>query len=330
MIYEIKNLKQIFQGKTILDIDSLSVAKGKIYSLSGPNGAGKTTLLKILAFLEKPFMGTLLYKGNKVKWNSKCMGKLRNKVVMLDQHPIMFTTTVFKNVEYGLRIRNIGTKKKERIVDETLELVGMSSFKNEPANTLSGGETQRVALARVIAIDPEVLICDEPVSSVDIENQSIIMKILRQINNEKGISIIFTTHDRLQAVSIAQGTFFMDKGKIVKNPRDNVFSVTFQKIHDEKNCIVNNDLKFRYNYMDSGKKRVIIDPEKIELCDISGDLKGRIVQIGEENQKIRVVINSGVNISVLLKTGDPILRKIFAGDQVYMNFPDNSVVVVNN
>ncbi len=329
MLYQIKDLTQIFKGKTILDIDELIIGKGKIYSLSGPNGAGKTTLLNILAFLDKPTTGKLSYKGDKVKFNSGCMGKIRKKVVMLDQHPIMFTTSVFKNVEYGLKIRGVETSARERIVDETLDLVGMNSFKNEPANTLSGGETQRVALARVIAVSPEVLICDEPASSVDIENQSIIIKILRQINHEKKISVIFTSHDRLQAVSIAHDTFFMDRGKIVKNPRENLFSVTFSMINSDSFCIVNTDFKFKYTSSKSGRQRIFIDPEKINLSFESGEVKGRVIQISEENDKIRVIINLGVNISVLIKKDNPIFKKIYIGEVVYLSFPENSLRTIN-
>jgi tungstate transport system ATP-binding protein len=110
----------------------------------------------------------------------------------VDQYPILFTSTVFKNIEFGLKIRKLPAKKREKRIEEVLDMVGMRSFMHSRAHTLSGGETQRVAIARALAVSPQVLLCDEPTSNVDTENQATIINILKQINEQEGITIIFT------------------------------------------------------------------------------------------------------------------------------------------
>ena len=215
MLYNISELKKTYVNKTVLDIPSLEIEAEKIYALLGPNGAGKTTLLNILAFLEPPSIGSIRYRSQPVLFSESALQALRKEVVMVDQQPILFTTTVYKNLEFGLKIRKISPKERRHIIEETLELVGMKDFIQAPAPKLSGGETQRVALARALALSPAVLLCDEPTSSVDVENQEIIIDILKQINAHKNITVLFTTHDRSQVASLADHTLVLNHGRLV-------------------------------------------------------------------------------------------------------------------
>jgi tungstate transport system ATP-binding protein len=143
---------------------------------------------------------------------------------MVEQHPILFTTTVHKNLEFGLKIRQIPKKNRNQIIEESLDLVGMRNFAQAQAHRLSGGETQRVSIARALAVNPEVLLCDEPTSSVDPENQVTIINILKQINDLKKITIVFTTHDRSQVTSLAHYSLFLDHGKLAGKASKNLFT----------------------------------------------------------------------------------------------------------
>ena len=189
MLYEVSQLTKIYGRSTVLNLPSLEIEQGRIYALLGPNGAGKTTLLNILGFLDTPTGGSVRFQSKPVRYTALELQNLRKAVVMVDQHPILFTTTVYKNLDFGLKIRGLSTKERGRIIDEALELVGMRSFAAERAHLLSGGETQRIALARALALSPEVFLCDEPTSSVDVEHQQIILNTLRQINEEKRINV---------------------------------------------------------------------------------------------------------------------------------------------
>lgn len=214
MLYVLSKITRKYGSRTVLDIPLMEIEKGKIYALLGPNGAGKTTLLNILGFLEVPTTGDILYRSKTVNFSESSLQNLRREVVMIDQHPILFTGTVYKNVEFGLKIRRISQKKRGIIIEETLDLVGMSAFVQAQAHRLSGGETQRVALARALAVSPEVLLCDEPTSNLDVENQTAVINTLKQINEQRKTTIMFTTHYMYQVSSLAHHTFFLDHGKL--------------------------------------------------------------------------------------------------------------------
>ena len=214
-LYRLSQLTKTYRNRMVLDIPFLEIEGGRIYALMGPNGAGKTTLLNILGFLDAPGSGSVHFCSHPVQFTEPALQALRKAVVMVDQHPILFTTTVYKNLEFGLKVRKIAKKERARMITESLEMVGMQDFAQAPAHRLSGGETQRVALARAFAAAPKVLLCDEPTANVDEENQAIIIRILKQINELKGISIIFTTHDRTQALSLARQTLILNRGRIV-------------------------------------------------------------------------------------------------------------------
>ena len=214
MLYALSKITRKYGSRTVLDIPLMEIEQGVIYALLGPNGAGKTTLLNILGFLEAPTSGTIHYLSTRVIFSETYLQRLRREVVMITQNPILFTGTVYKNVEFGLKIRRIPQKKRKIIIEETLDLVGMSDFVQAQAHRLSGGETQRVALARALAVSPEVLLCDEPTSNLDVENQAAIINTLKQINEQRKITIMFTTHYMYQVSSLAHHTFFLDHGKL--------------------------------------------------------------------------------------------------------------------
>ncbi|OEU64773.1 MAG: hypothetical protein BBJ57_07930 [Desulfobacterales bacterium PC51MH44] len=222
MLYALSKITRKYGSRTVLDIPLMEIEKGKIYALLGPNGAGKSTLLNILGFLEVPTTGDMLYRSETVNFSESSLQNLRREVVMIDQHPILFTSTVYKNVEFGLKIRRIPQKKRKIIIEETLDLVGMSNFIQAQAHKLSGGETQRVALARALAVSPEVLLCDEPTSNLDVENQAAIINTLKQINEQRKITIMFTTHYMYQVSSLAHHTFFLDHGKLTTEIHGNI------------------------------------------------------------------------------------------------------------
>jgi tungstate transport system ATP-binding protein len=311
MLYVLSQLTKIYEKRIVLDIPTLEIEEKGIYALLGPNGAGKTTLLNILGFLEPPTSGYLQYCSMPVRYPESGLQQLRREVVVVDQHPILFTTTVYKNLEFGLKIRGIKKNKRQRIIEEALELVGMQQFAQAPAHRLSGGETQRVALARALAVSPKVFLCDEPTSSVDIENQHAIIRILKQINQIKKIAVLFTTHDRSQAAALAKHTIVLDHGRIVPTHRENIFSadlvVTGQ---NQYKCIIQDNITLSISKVHVadryGKVRVFIDPDKIELLRVeegnfdSNSIPGKVVQVSAENGKIRVVVDTGVWITLFM------------------------------
>ena len=214
-LYRLSDLKRTHGKRAVLDIPFLEIEAGHIYALRGANGAGKTSLLEVLAFLDPPSSGKLFYKDRRVHFSSQSsLLPLRKEVALVDQSPILFTGSVYSNVAFGLKTRKIEKKKIRRLVEKTLDMVGMRDFIQSKAHRLSGGETQRIALARAIALSPKVLLCDEPTSSVDVGSRAAIIDILRQANHMEKITIILTTHD--PSLEIAHKTITLDYGKIVE------------------------------------------------------------------------------------------------------------------
>jgi len=215
MLYKLINILKAYNNKTILDIKELNIEKGKIYAFLGPNGAGKTSLLNILALLDAPNKGVIYYNGQSTDILKKQTIKFRKEIVMVDQDPIMFSTSVYKNVEFGLKMRKIiKEKRKERII-KALDLVGMIDFCNKDARYLSGGETRRVAIARAIACEPDVVIFDEPTVNIDYSTQIAIENFIKTINKQKNISIIFSTHDIFQANRLADKKIYINEGFLI-------------------------------------------------------------------------------------------------------------------
>ncbi len=214
ILYSADRLTKKFKGRTVLDLEQLQLEKHKIYALIGANGAGKTTLLNLLAFLVPPSSGTLQFFGRDAIYNRQHLLELRRRVVLVDQYPILFTGSVWKNVEFGLKVRGVAKALREKRVLEVLELVGMRDFTQADAHKLSGGESKRVALARALAIEPEVLLCDEPTANVDEENQDVILSILERINTENQTSIIMATHYLAQSRRLAHHILMLAHGRL--------------------------------------------------------------------------------------------------------------------
>lgn len=212
-LYVLEQLVFRHGTRTVLDIDRLELAAGCIHALIGHNGAGKTSLLMLLAFLTPPSHGRILYQGRMVEASERDRRRLRQDVVLVPQHPVMFTATVASNIEFGLKLRGVGRSVRASKVDEVLEMVGLRQYRNAAAHELSGGETQRVALARALALTPKVLLCDEPTSSVDMENQRTICTLLRRINVEQGSTVIFTSHDQMQARALGDEYVILENGR---------------------------------------------------------------------------------------------------------------------
>lgn len=313
-LYTLHNIHQAYDGRTVLEIDHLVIEAGFIHALLGPNGAGKTTLLDILAFLARPRRGQLFFQEQPVTFTNDALTALRRQVVLVDQHPIMFSTSVSSNIEYGLKIRNVGRRERCKTVDRVLDIVGLRHYRSAAAHQLSGGETQRLALARALALEPQVLLCDEPTASIDSENQGIIETLLQRINKELQTTIIFTTHDRIQAATLAQRTMVLEKGRPVAATFENSFAVTLQtgedntlscSLHDKVQFLLPSSAEWRVTHK-SNSGRLYISPEKINFFRPSTDpqtreqLRGKVILIMVEGRKIRMVVDVGVRLTVMM------------------------------
>jgi tungstate transport system ATP-binding protein len=214
-ILEAKDIQVIRGGTLLLDISSFLIHEGEILSLIGPNGAGKTTLLQTLSYLLKPFQGEIFFRGRKVEKNHSVL-EYRRKLAMVFQEPLLFDTTVFKNVASGLKIRGMERGTIHDRTMEQLERFGISHLKDRSAKTLSGGEAQRTSLARAFALQPEILLLDEPFASLDPPTRDSLIEDLEHILQQTRTTAVFATHDRLEALRLSNRMAVMKDGKILQ------------------------------------------------------------------------------------------------------------------
>jgi tungstate transport system ATP-binding protein len=224
MLFQISQVTKVYGERIVLDIPWLEIEKGRSYALLGPNGAGKTTLLNILGFLEPPTKGQIFFNSNQVEFSEIRLQTLRKKVVIVDQNPILFTTSVFKNLEFGLKIRGIPKRKRERRIAESLDMVGMRHFSESPAHRLSGGETQRVALAARLALKPDIMLLDEPTANVDAASAQLIKEASLRAHKEWGSTIVVASHDRDWVYEVCDEVLHLLNGKLSGTGKENIVS----------------------------------------------------------------------------------------------------------
>lgn len=187
LLYEGRDLVQIYGGRTVLDMPLLEVGRGEAIALTGPNGCGKSTLLRLLAFLERPVSGELRYAG---------AGKGRREVTLLLQDPYLLRMSVFNNVVLGLRLRH-ATAALRLVYEQCMHAVGFDrpqDFIERGPGELSGGERQRIALASRLALRPKVLLLDEPTANVDAASARAMVCAIENCRKE-GATVVCATHD---------------------------------------------------------------------------------------------------------------------------------------
>lgn len=338
MLYTLEGVSRRHDRRMVLDINHLEIEAGRIVALLGPNGAGKTTLLNILAFLDTPTTGRISFLGQPVDGGRETLLHLRRQVVLVDQHPIMFSTSVAANIEFGLKIRKIARSEREQIVDRVLDTVGLARYRGAAAHELSGGETQRLALARALALDPKVLLCDEPTASVDAENQMIIIELLRRINATQNTSIVFTSHDRLQAAALAEQTLTLEQGRLAPASHDNRFGFAVVTGQDGRPCCLLNNraaipleaLPPLLRMADCG--RLSVDPEKVYIHhrgappDPAHDITGMVVLTMAEGERVRLVVDIGVLLTAIMDRDRYILEHPAIGELVCLSFAAGAVI----
>jgi len=334
-VLELRNLKKDYDGRIVLDVERLTLEAGDVVALLGPNGSGKTTLLEIMAFLLEPSQGELLFEGRRVNHSRSDLQDLRRKVVLVEQQPILFSTTVLRNVEFPLRIRGVKAKDRLEIALEQLELVGMDGLKGAQAARLSGGETQRVAIARALACRPRVLLLDEPTSNVDMENRAVIERLIGQISRENNIPIVFSTHSMLQAARLAGRSLFLYEGRVSRSAHENIYSGRLERIGEGGSwCILPAGIRLKTDSPASGPARISIYPEGLELKPADTDntqinmLKGKLYQLVDHAEHVRVRVDVGIPIGFLIPKEIFRLQRFNIGDEVRVIIPPENIQVV--
>ncbi|MCL6591447.1 MAG: sulfate ABC transporter ATP-binding protein [Firmicutes bacterium] len=215
MSIEIRQINKTFGKFSVLKDINLEAPTGELVALLGPSGSGKTTLLRIIAGLEIPDSGTILFHGE----NATSQSIRERNVGFVFQHYALFKhLTVFENVAFGLRVRARKMRLPETLirskVHNLLKLVQMEWLADRYPTQLSGGQRQRIALARALAVEPKVMLLDEPFGALDAKVRKELRRWIRKLHDEIHITSIFVTHDQEEALEVADRVVIMNKGKI--------------------------------------------------------------------------------------------------------------------
>lgn len=204
----INNLKKNYGEKTVLDIDELEIEKGKITGIIGPNGSGKSTLLNIISGLDKEYEGNVLY--NDIKLNRQ----VALNMTYVFQKPYLFRRKVYDNIAYPLKLRKLSRDKEINQVNEIAKRLEIEDLINKKAHLLSGGESQKVALARALIFKPKLLLLDEPTSNIDPESIKIMEREILRFNKETNATIVIVTHNLDQSQRICDNILYIQNGKV--------------------------------------------------------------------------------------------------------------------
>ncbi len=198
---------------------SLEIYDGEIFGIIGFSGAGKSTLVRCINLLEHPTSGKVWIDGVELtSLTEKDLRGVRTKIGMIFQHfNLMRSRTVYENIDFPLKKSNLSKSEREKKIHSLLELVGLTDKRDAYPSQLSGGQKQRVAIARALANDPNVLLCDEATSALDPQTTQSILKLLKRVNEELGITIVLITHEMAVVKDICDRVAIMDGGIVIES-----------------------------------------------------------------------------------------------------------------
>ncbi len=228
--YTLTEVQKTYGPRTVLQVPTLRIQQGEILAIVGPSGAGKSTLLRLLALLETPTRGRvcLQMNGRQVTC-ANASTEERRQLGMVFQRPVLLSRSTWANVAYGLQVQ--GEKETRRRVNEALKRVSLLPLAYKHSRTLSGGEVQRVALARVLVLEPRILLLDEPTANLDPTNVRLIEGLIQEQHDRANTTIVLVTHNIFQARRLASRVALLLDGEMVEIAPSEDF---FNRPHDPR------------------------------------------------------------------------------------------------
>ena len=292
---------------------SLTINDGDIFGIIGFSGAGKSTLVRCINLLEKPTEGKVFVDDAEITaLSGKELRKARKKIGMIFQHfNLMPSRTIFGNVAYPLRGSGLSKEEIKEKVHHLLELVGISEKENAFPSQLSGGQKQRVAIARALANDPNILLCDEATSALDPQTTKSILKLLQQLNQTLGITVVVITHEMVVVKEICNRVAVMDHGDVVEEGE------VFHVFASPKEPLTRSFIKTTSNLQ---KIEELIEADSPVVATKKGELIVRLTYV-EKN-------TSEPLISTVTQKFGIILNIVFADVEIVQNAPIGGTVAI--
>lgn len=307
MYLSLKNISKKYKDKEIIKNISFDIKEGELICILGPSGCGKTTLLNIIGGFVSDFSGDVLLSDENI---NNIPPEKREIATVFQSYGLFTHKNVIDNVSYGLKLLKIDKNTRENRAKEMLEKVGLAGYEKKKIKELSGGEQQRVAIARSMVLNPKLLLLDEPLSNLDVHLRDVMRKEIKKIQKQFGVTMIIVTHDQEDAFKIADQVIVINEGHIeqigtpeelYKEPKNNFIS----SFIGENNIIDEN---------------LVIRPEEISIkLDSSGE--GKVVD----------VTYLGATVEYLVETPDGnILKVLTMSTAERFNIGDKVLVQINN
>lgn len=326
--YQLRGLRYDYGSQRVLQGLDVSFEQGKTTALVGPNGAGKTTLLKLLAFLETPDGGEILFQGKPFAKEQQ-LG-LRRKVGLVQQNPYLLQGSVLSNVEIGLRLRGHDKAARlERALDVIAEL-GLAHKARQSVRELSGGEAQKVAIARILVLEPEVLLLDEPFTYLDASVAVEIEALIAAIRENGSQTIIFSTHDQLRAQTLADSVHSLLRGRVVPTSLVNLYTgrldVTSGLFDTGKIQIHVPDGAAPGEHIAIAPVHIVLSPAPLRST-MRNVFEGRVTTLSDRDGRVHVTIDAGEAFHAVITHAALDELRLALGTVVWVSFKSSAVAV---
>ncbi|MFW5426927.1 MAG: ATP-binding cassette domain-containing protein [Methylophagaceae bacterium] len=323
--YQLHNIKVHYEQRCVLDIADLSLPQNKCIALLGDNGAGKSSLLNLLAFTAQADEGEIMFKGQQT--SSSLSKEQRQSIGYVSQHPLLLQGSVNDNILLALKLQGIEPQQHKILAQTALKQVNLEHLAQQTTATLSGGELKRVAIARAIAYQPDILLLDEPFSHLDQHHYQQLEAIIQQLSQQNK-TIIFSTHNRLQGLALADSSINLVNGRVTSSPllnlfhghlRNQVFDTGQLQIHTISNVEKAQNIAIDPN-------EIIISKQPLE-SSMRNCFNGRLTLIAEEIDSIRLTVDCGEVFHVLISSESLTQLGLSLGSTLYLSFKSTATKV---
>ena len=297
-------LRQISSCRDAFDlrVEECDLQPRTTYAVVGPNGSGKSSFLDLLALLRQPDSGTCYLSGREVVWSDRgALLAQRRHIAYLMQNPYLFSTTVAGNIAYGLELRGVDGGEIRRRVQEMAVALSLESLLDRSARRLSGGEAQRVALARTLVLDADVYLLDEPTANVDRQHVHRVEELIREAGRRRGATVVLTTHSQEQAHRLTGSLLTLIDGRLSATAYENVLSGQLRRESDGvRTVVLPGGVEFKVAAGEPGPVTLTIDPEHLILSaeelesSALNRLPGWVTRAEDAGDWLRVYVDVGV------------------------------------
>jgi molybdopterin-binding protein len=325
--YHLKQVRVVYGDSEALAIDELILPTNQSTALLGENGAGKSTLMNLLAFIQSPQQGCIQLLDQPVK--GKLPASLRRRVGYVPQQPYLLQGSVKDNLKLALELQQIPQQQHEYLIEQALHLVNLRPQAQQDATTLSGGELKRAAIARAVVYEPDILLLDEPFSHLDQRHIRQLEHTISQFAAQPGKTVIFSTHDRLQALAIADNSINLVAGRITSAPLLNLYhgQCRHQLFNTGKLVIHVAEEASHARHIAIDPRQIIVSDQPLHHTSMLNSFQGRLIQIAEEAGHIRLLIDCDERFHAIITPTSLKNLDLHLGAPVWINFKASAVSV---